>query len=142
MIVSADQKALAVWFASRSGLHRIKDMRYLGCEIGGLLTFVNAYENFNGASMYIHSASDGTGRVTRDFVWASFDYPFVHCRAKMLIGPVPSGNERAIKLNKHLGFKIEHIIEGAHPDGALVYMTMHREECRFLGSKWSRSGTT
>lgn len=138
MIVTTNESELAAWFAVHSDLPEPKPMRYIGCAVSGRLAFVVAYENFNGASMYIHVASDGASKVTRDFVWAVFDYPFNFCKAQMLIGPVASNNKEALRLTKHLGFKIEHVIEGAHPAGALVYMTMHREECRFLSPKWSR----
>lgn len=113
-------------------------MRYIGCEIDGKIAFVVAFENFNGASMNIHTASDGESRLTRDFVWATFHYPFVSCEAQILIAPVASSNTKALRLAKHLGFKLEHVIRGAHPTGDLVYMIMRREECRFLSPKWSR----
>ena len=140
MILTENQNELAIWFAIKMGLPKPAPMTYLGCRIGGDLVAVNGYEKFNGASMYIHMASNGKSRVTRDFIWAAFDFPFNHCKAQMLIGPVASTNVKALRLTKHLGFKIEHTIKGAHPDGDLVYTTMRREECRFLDRNWGRSG--
>lgn len=138
MILTENQTELAFWFAARASLSAPKPMRYIGCEIGGLISFVTAFENFNGASMYIHIAGDGQSRLTKDFVWACFDYAFNHCNAKMLIGPIASGNAPALRVNKHFGFEVSHVIEGAHPDGALVYTILRKENCRFLGSRWSR----
>ena len=135
MIVQ-DEDKLRIWFAGRMGQILPRDMRYIGCEVDGEIAFVSAFENFNGVSMYVHTASNGRGRLTKEFVWASFHYPFVYCKAQILIAPISSGNPKALRFNKHLGFKIEHIIKGAHPDGDLVYTTMRREECRFLSRNW------
>lgn len=139
-MILQDEARLQTWFAERMGQILPMDMRYIGCEIKGEIAFVSAFENFNGASMYIHMASDGKSRVCKDFIWATFDYPFNYCKAQMLIGPVAASNFKALRLIKHLGFKIEHAIQGAHPDGALVYTTMRREECRFLDRKWALNG--
>ena len=136
MILVENQSELALWFAIKMDLSESIHMQYIGCKIGDEIVAVNGYEKFNGASMYIHMASDGRSIVTRDFMWVAFDYPFNYCQAKILIGPVVSVNERALRLTKHLGFKVEHTIQDAHPDGDLVYMTMHRAECRFLNRNW------
>lgn len=72
------------------------------------------------------------GWLTRELIWAAFDYPFNVCKVNMIIGLVPSGNADALRFNNHLGFKQVLKLEGAHPDGALVMMTMTRGECRYL----------
>jgi hypothetical protein len=92
---------------------------------------VVGYDNFNGSSVMMHSAGEGHW-LTPDMLWAAFDYPFNVCQANMVIGLVPSGNTAALRFNKHIGFKTELILEGAHPDGSLVLMTMRRGECRYL----------
>ena len=138
MILTENQTELAFWFAAQAGLPAPKSMRYIGCEVAGDIVFATAFENFNGASMYIHIASDGSKRMTRNFVDACFDYAFNHCQAKMLIGPVAASNKAALRLNKHFGFVISHVLEDAHPDGALVYTVLRRENCRFLSPRWSK----
>ena len=139
MIVTKNQVELATWFAIHADLPLPKDMQYIGCSIGGNLVAVNGYENFNGASMYVHVASDGRSLTTHEFIWVGFDYPFNYCGAQMLIAPIASSNAKALRFTKHLGFKVAFELEGAHPDGALVYLTMRKEDCRFLTPNWSRA---
>jgi hypothetical protein len=97
------------------------------------------FDQFNGASIMMHSAGEGNW-LTRDLLWAAFDYPFNICQANMVIGLVPSGNAQAIRFNTHIGFKTELKLDGAHPDGALVMMIMRRQECRFLTPRRTRHG--
>jgi hypothetical protein len=34
-----------------------------------------------------------------------------------------------------LGFKVDHEIIGAHPDGSLIIMSMRRAECRWINGR-------
>jgi RimJ/RimL family protein N-acetyltransferase len=79
----------------------------------------------------MHVAGD-PGWLTRELLRVCFDYPFNVCKVNMIIGLVPSGNKEAIRFNTHLGFRLETTLVDAHPDGALLLMTMRRGECRYL----------
>lgn len=72
------------------------------------------------------------GWLTRDLIHYTFNYAFNICKVNMVIGLVPSGNKDAIRFNTHLGFKTRLVLDGAHPDGSLIVMTMDRAECRYL----------
>jgi RimJ/RimL family protein N-acetyltransferase len=98
------------------------------------------FDHYNGSSIWIHSAKGTKPVASREFLHAVFHYAFDVAKVKVLIGPLGSGNAPAIRLNKHLGFKIAATLEGAHPDGALLLMTMAREECRFLTQPRSHYG--
>lgn len=134
MIVTDDQAALSAWLRKKTGLHPSK---YLVCigntnsndEIVGVV----GYDGFNGASIQMHSAGEGNW-LTRQLLMCAFDYPFNVCKVSMVLGVTPSGNAQALKFNEHVGFKTLFILDGAHPDGALVFTAMRREECRFLRS--------
>ena len=97
----------------------------------GDLIGVVGYDGFNGGSIQMHTAGEGNW-VSRDLLFAAFHYPFVACKAKMVIGLVPSGNIQAIKFNTKLGFRTEYELQEAHPDGSLLVMTMLHSNCRFL----------
>jgi len=134
MITSDHQDFLASWLCRRIGLTPTAHLICIGRIEGDRLLGVVGYDGFNGASIQMHSAGEGNW-VNRDFLWAAFHYPFEVCKANMVLGLIPSGNEQAIKFNKHLGFHVELALKDAHPDGALVIMSMRREECRFLKRK-------
>lgn len=131
MIATHDQVTLSNWLCSRIGLVPTSDLKCIGNVLNGHLKGVVGYDNYNGASIMMHSAGDDPW-LTKQMLRAVFDYPFNVCKCNVVIGLVPSGNLQARKFNEHIGFKVQCVLEGAHPDGALVLMTMKRGECRFL----------
>jgi hypothetical protein len=50
----------------------------------------------------------------------------------MVFGIVPSGNIRALGIDRKLGFSELIYIPGAHPDGGIHILQMKREHCRWL----------
>ena len=135
MIVTERQDILGTWLCNRIGLTPSPNLRCIGnlSAEGGIIGVVG-YDGFNGASAQMHSAGDGNW-VTRDLLFAAFDYPFNVCKLNMVLGLLPSGNTQAIKFNTHLGFRTVLDLPGAHPDGSLIVMVMERRECRFLKRK-------
>ena len=51
---------------------------------------------------------------------------------KRITGIVASSNEAARKFDEHLGFELEAILLGAHPDGDLLVYKMTADKCRWL----------
>lgn len=132
MIVFRHHDSLeAEWLLNRIGLVPTRHFKCLANVIDGRVVGAVGYDGFNGASVHMHSAGDGNW-VTKKLLWAAFDYPFNACKLGMVIGVVPSGNAQALKFNENLGFTTQCKLEGAHPDGSLILMTMRREQCRFL----------
>lgn len=111
---------------------RSADQQGIGLERDGELVGGVMYERFNGNSIWMHCA--GVGRwITKDYLKASFAYPFVQLGVRCVLGWVESSNEKARRLNEHLGFKPHAVIEGAARDGGdVILYRMTREECRFL----------
>lgn len=133
MIYTAHQDLLASWLCKRIGLVPTPHIRCIGrlaSDGSGILAVVG-FDGWNGASCEMHVAGEGNW-INRALLHAAFDYPFNVVGCNMVLGRVPSGNEQAKRLNLHLGFKIEHEIVGAHPDGSLFIMSMRRAECRWL----------
>lgn len=133
MIDTRNQYELSAWLCERIGLIPTKMLRVIGqrSEQTGEIIGVVGYDGWNGVSCQMHSAGEGNW-VTRNLLFAAFDYPFNVANCGMVLGMIPSGNEQAVKFNNHLGFKTECVIKGAHPDGSLIIMSMSRAECRYL----------
>lgn len=133
MVISETQHQewMKGWLCDAIGLTPTPDMVCIGNHLNGKLKGVVGYDNYNGASVMMHVAGEGNW-FTKDMLFASFHYPFHVMNVNMVIGLVPSGNTDALRFNNHIGFKVAHRLHGAHPDGALVLMTMERRECRFL----------
>jgi L-amino acid N-acyltransferase YncA len=134
MIVTHDQFGLAHWLQERIGLVPTPNLRCIGNVLGGKLLGVVGYDNYNGASIMMHSAGEGNW-LTQEMLYAVFHYPFDVCKVNVVIGLVPSGNRQALRFNSHIGFKTVTDIVGAHPDGSLVVMAMRRGECRYLNRR-------
>lgn len=135
VVVSSDnQPLLREWLCERIGLVPTENIQCIASVSGGIIRGVVGYDNYNGASIQMHVAGE-PGWLTRDLIWVCFDYPFNICKCNVILGIVPSGNVEALRFNKHLGFKVLSTVEGAHPDGALVFMAMRRGECRYLNRK-------
>jgi hypothetical protein len=58
---------------------------------------------------------------------------FITCNLKRLFGKVPSDNTRALKLNKHLGWReVARVPDGVSDGVDMVVMRMDRDTCRWL----------
>lgn len=131
MVCSDNQEVLREWLCNRIGLIPTSSLCCIGSVSGTDILGVVGFDQYNGSSIIMHVAGD-PGWLTRELLKACFDYPFNICKVNMIIGLVPSGNKEAIRFNTHLGFKLETTLVDAHPDGALLLMTMRRGECRYL----------
>lgn len=98
--------------------------------MGGVL-----FTDYNVVSMQIHVASFKANWINRQLLWLTFDYPFNVCRVEKLLGLVPSANQKALDLDRHLGFKEETRVKDVFPDGDMVVLGMYRADCRFLKMK-------
>lgn len=96
--------------------------------IGGVI-----YQGYTGVSIAMHSASWRPMWLTRGFLYVIFAYPFIQLQCERVFGQVPSNNERAIKLNLNIGFRIVATIPKVFRGNIdCLVMSMEREECRFI----------
>ena len=94
------------------------------------------YEDFNGRSVTCHIVIKG--QINRQFLTIIFDYPFVQLGVNKIIGPVKSNNLIAIKFDEKLGFKEEARLLDVFPDSDLIFFTMAKADCRFLGERYGK----
>ena len=133
MIETWEQTRLARWLCERIELAPTSHFVVIGNvdpnthEIRGVV----GYDGWNGAACEMHMAGS-PGWITRELIWAAFDYPFNQAKCNVVIAKVPSGNTQALDIDRRLGFKTACILDGAHPDGALHILTMQKSDCRWL----------
>ena len=113
---------------------------FIGQEIDGEVKAVVAFDNVLDKSCMMHTAAISPNWISKDLLWACFDYPFNILKVKVILASVASTNEEALRLDRHLGFKDKAYIEDAHIDGDLVILAMRREDCRWLDIKCSLKG--
>lgn len=113
---------------------------FIGQEINGEVKAVVAFDNILDRSCMMHTAAIVPNWISKDLLWACFDYPFNILKVKVILASVASTNEEALKLDRHLGFVDKAYIEDAHIDGDLVILAMRRENCRWLDIKTPLKG--
>lgn len=115
------------------------DFGNFGCAVGigmerdGELVAGVAYNEYNGVNINAHIAL--TVPITRDFLWAIFDYPFNKAKIERITALVGEGNQKSRNLVERFGFTEETRLEKAHPDGDLIVYRMRRHECKWLEIK-------
>ena len=96
------------------------------------------YTHFCGRTCGMLVAGDGNW-MTRELLWAAFDYPFNQCSMVQIFASVARNNQRALKLDLHLGFKLLTTVkDGKAPGVDFDVLTMRREDCRWLEIKKKR----
>jgi len=125
---------VAEWVFQRVGGAVSDHSQGIGWKKDGQLVAGVAYEGFSGSNVFVHQRIDGS--PPRQFWWAVTDYPFNQLGCSRITGLVESTNTDALKLNKHIGFKVEATLEKAgRNDSDLVVMVLWKEDCRFL--RWN-----
>ena len=103
-----------------------------GKLLGGVVFNLNTGE---GGSIAIHVAGFDPHWMTRDLIWATFDYCFNQLKVKKIIGMVNSSKPKVLKFDLKLGFVEETRIKDYYCDGDLIVLSMVREQCRWLTIK-------
>lgn len=135
-IVIGQDDRVGRWVCERTGgTWSPADARAIGLERNGELVAGVVYDHYNGASVCMHVASDGSRSwLNRAYLKYCFEYPFNHMKVRKIIGEVPSNNEDALRFDKHLGFREEARIADAAPGGDIILLTMTRAQCRWLSA--------
>ncbi len=97
--------------------------------VGGVV-----YNQFEAANVCAHiGAVEGKNWLTRDFLWAMFDYPFNQLGKRRITALVARKNKGARKFVDNLGFSYEGCLKHYYENDNLLVFGLLRENCRFLG---------
>lgn len=137
MIVTG--QAVGEWVVAKAGGHWTHLCQAIGWESNGVPVAGIMYDGYTGSSIAMHSRCDDPRKVSREWLWAIFDYPFNKLKVKRVTGVVSTANEKAQKTNEHLGWKRETVISDYFPDGDGIIYIMRPEDCRWLklGEKYA-----
>ena len=136
-VTTENQRYLGEWLVRILNFSLPETTQCIGQLKDGNLVAVAGYTNFMPKACEIHIGSVGEHWANKDFIWAVFDYPFNKLGLSVILGQICADNIDALKLNRHLGFKVVAEIPDAHMSGDLVIMAMKKEECRFLNIRCS-----
>jgi len=136
-------QALSLFRQKGVFIHPSAAVRILGhSNTRGIINAVVAYDSFCGRTCFMHVAAEGRNWISKKLLHAAFHYPFIVCDFVTIFGGVADDNEEAMRMNKHLGFRvIKTIRHGWSADVDLHVMEMTREECKWIRGKFAqRSG--
>ena len=74
-VTTEDQGYLRAWITGVLGLKFDETTTCIGQKIDGEVKAVIAYTNFQEKSCCMHVASIQDGWISKDLLWAAFDYP-------------------------------------------------------------------
>lgn len=90
-------------------------------------------DNWTANSVQAHFMANSPLVLRHGFVEECFDYVFNYADKKFIYGMVPSDNEKALKLNAHMGFTEVLRLPEAFKDGVdYIVMELKRENCKYL----------
>lgn len=133
MVVTQPEELLANYLCTEVKLVPTPNLRCLGnwSLAENRLVGVVGYDNWGSTSVEMHVAGE-KGFVSKELLYKAFAYPFVIAGLNVVMGRVNSNNKKALRFNKHLGFKEMCRIPNAVRNGDLVVMAMQKSECPWL----------
>lgn len=136
MILAEPKEDIALFVASLCGLRwpAWRDYTVLGNWLNDKLVGAVVYSRWSDWDVNMHMAGEGNW-LTRDFLFAAFDYPFNQVGCRRVTGLVEARNFRARRVDEKLGFKLEGRMLHGCPSGDLLVYGMLRENCRWLNIK-------
>lgn len=130
-MIVVDAAKVGPWVCERTGgQYDPACSSAIGWEQDGSLVAGVLYDHYNGRSICMHVAIEKP--VTRGYTRACFAYPFEQLGVQKVVGLVDSTNEKALRFDKALGFVEEGRIADAGKHGDLVFLTMTRQQCRWI----------
>ena len=130
--IVTDRDRVGAWINKRVALDFHYHDQTIGLERDGELVAGVLYQDYNGANVFMHVASEGAHWLNREFLWFAFYYPFVQMKVKRVTATVKSGNAASLRFVRHLGFTDEFTMVDGAPDGDLEILKMTKANCRWL----------
>lgn len=124
---------VARWVMAKVGSYT-EGMTAIGWERDGVIVAGTSFESFNQNNGFGHQRIDSP--ATREYWFAVADYIFRQCKLKRFTALVEIDNEKAIKLNKRIGFEVEATLKQAGKNGDLLVMVLWADKCRMRD--WNR----
>ena len=131
-IITDRQDELRHWMAEKNAHRYIEDYgTYIGLARDNHIIACTGYDAYLGYSIQGHIGIDG--RITKEWLWFIFYYPFIQLGVNKIISPIFSSNIKALRLCSHMGFIEEARIKQSAPCGGdIILMTIVKDNCRFI----------
>lgn len=122
-IILDQRERVAAWMAEE-GNSLISCINYyaMGLEKNGKLVAGILFEAYNKHNVNAHIVYKGFSKSFAELADHAFKYAFDFLKVKRITGYVEKDNEKALKLDKHFGFRIEGCMKKAGSNGQDMYI--------------------
>lgn len=121
------------WFKERTHVIACEDTQGIVAHRGADILAVAVFDSFTVDGCSVHFAIENPMVIRRGFLSEIAYHAYVVLDRSRLFGLVPDNNERAIKLDRHIGFKeIARVPRAISKDVGYIVMELEKKDCRFL----------
>lgn len=101
-------------------------------QVHGCIRGMVGYNGWTESGVSMHVAIETPGAL-KAIIRPAFEYPFIEGGKQYVMGITPGDNAKALKFNKHVGFRETYRVKDGWSKGVdLVLQEMRREDCRWI----------
>lgn len=126
-IIADDHKRCETFMENSTGRYLSKVATYVGLERNGVMVACVGYDSYKNNSIQMHLSKLHATRLTREFIWFIFYYPFNQIEVNCIVALVPKGSSAEI-VALHAGFELRYGINESN----MNLMILNRRNCRYL----------
>lgn len=122
------------WFAIRTMVIACADTQgIVAVDEKGDIQAIAVFDSFTVDACNVHFAISNPFVIRHGFLHAIARHLFTTCKRKRIFGLVPSNNEKALKLDKHIGMvEVARVPDAVREGVDYVIVRMNKEDCRWL----------
>ena len=121
------------WFKQRTPVIACEDSQGIVAFDERGIQAVCVADSFSVDACNVHFAIDSPMVIRRGFLHEIARHLFCVCNRNRIFGLVPDNNEKAIKLDKHIGFtEVARVPRALSKNIGYVVMVLEKEDCRWL----------
>ena len=122
------------WLVQRASPIRCQDTQgIVAYDERGLILAICAMDSWTADACSVHFAIDKPMVIRRGFLNEVARYLFLDRGRKRIFGLIPANNDRAHKLDLHIGFReVARVPHGFREGVDYIVVCMEKDECRWL----------
>ncbi len=128
------------WFAQRTYTIRQEDTQGIVAYRDGVLCAAVVFDTLTPVACTVHIALDDPWAIKHGLFHEVAHHAFVTLGKSRMFGLVPSSNEKALKLDRNIGFKEVARVPNSMAEGVdTVILCLEKHNCRFLDMEHRRA---
>ena len=121
------------WVRSRTSVIACEDSQGIVAHHMGEIKAIAVFDSFTVDACNVHLAIDSPFVLRHGFLNEIARHLFSECGRERIFGLVPSSNEKALKLDMHIGMKEVARVPNAVQTGVdYIVLSMEKVDCRWL----------